>query len=84
MKALPLIVKSTEEYPKHRDCFSCHHQAIPVLALATAKDRGFKIEAETIGVSVDLAEADLQGGIESYKKGSGQGGGVTLRGEWPS
>ena len=32
-KALPLLEKSTAEYPHQRDCFSCHHQAVPVLAL---------------------------------------------------
>lgn len=79
-KALPLIVKSTAEYPKHRDCFSCHHQAVPVLALATARDRGFTVDAEAISGPVEHTEADLRSAIESYKKGEGQGGGVTRAG----
>jgi len=76
-KALPLILKSTGEYPKSRDCFSCHHQAVPVLALATAKGRGFAVPVEAIGDAVELTETDLRGSIESYRKGNGQGGGVT-------
>jgi len=79
-KALPLILKSTEEYPKSRDCFSCHHQAVPVLALATAKQRGFAIDAEAIGGPVEHTEADLRGALKSYQQGSGQGGGVTRAG----
>jgi len=79
-KALPLILKSTADYPESRDCFSCHHQAVPVLALATAKGRGFGVPDEAIGDPVELTEADLLGSIESYKKGDGQGGGVTRAG----
>lgn len=79
-KALPLIVKSLDEYPKHRDCFSCHHQAVPVLALTSARERGFAVESEPIEAAVELTENDLRSALESYKKGDGQGGGVTRAG----
>jgi hypothetical protein len=39
-KALPLILKSTGDYPESRDCFSCHHQAVPVLALSPVHCEG--------------------------------------------
>jgi hypothetical protein len=30
IRALPLLVKASfQEYPKHRECFSCHNQAVP-------------------------------------------------------
>jgi len=79
-KALPLILKSVGEYPEHRDCFSCHHQAVPVLALSTARARGFAIPPEAINDPVDLTEEDLRGSIESYRKGTGQPGGVDRAG----
>lgn len=79
-KALPMILKSVDKYPEHRDCFSCHHQAVPVLALTTARDRGFTIDADAITDPVELTEADLRTAIESYKKGDGQPGGVTRAG----
>src|SRR6516164_8591246 len=42
IRALPLLVKaSADEYPRHRDCFSCHNQAVPALALSLARQRGF-------------------------------------------
>ena len=48
-RALPLLVKAgAEEYPKHRDCFSCHNQAVPALALGLARRHGFAVEAETL------------------------------------
>ncbi len=79
-KALPLILKSTAEYPESRDCFSCHHQAVPVFALSTAKERGFTIPPEAIVDPVEHTEADLRGSIESYRKGDGQPGGITRAG----
>jgi Squalene-hopene cyclase C-terminal domain len=79
-KALPLILKSTAEYPESRDCFSCHHQAVPVIALTAAKERGFTIPAEAIADPIDLTETDLRNSLESYQKGEGQPGGVTRAG----
>lgn len=79
-KALPIILASTAEYPRRRDCFSCHHQAVPALALVTARERGFAVDALAVDGLVENAEADLRGAIESYKKGEGQGGGVTRAG----
>jgi len=79
-KALPLIIKSTEEYGLSRDCFSCHHQAVPVLALATARDRGFAVAAEAISGPVEQTHADLREALASYDKGVGQGGGFTRGG----
>src|ERR1700733_4366002 len=69
-KALPLILKSTADYPESRDCFSCHHQAVPVLALTTAKARGFAVDEEAIRGPVELTEADLEAAEESYRKGN--------------
>ena len=60
-KALPLILKSTAEYPESRDCFSCHHQAVPVLAMSSARGRGFAIPPEAIGDPVELTEEDYSG-----------------------
>jgi squalene cyclase len=79
-KAIPPILKGTQGYPESRDCFSCHHQAVPVLALSTVRARGFAIPAGAIADPVELTAADLRGAIESYRKGGGQGGGVTRAG----
>jgi hypothetical protein len=79
-KALPLIRLSVEEYPRHRDCFSCHHQAVPVLAMTVARDHGFTIDPDEIRHPLEHTQADLKGAIDSYRKGGGQGGGVTRAG----
>jgi N-acyl-D-amino-acid deacylase len=79
-KALALIEKSAAEYPNHRDCFSCHHQALPVLAMTVANDRGFPIDEPTLRKQLELTEADLKQASEAYRKGNGQGGGATRAG----
>ncbi|MGP0067337.1 MAG: hypothetical protein ACLQGP_27550 [Isosphaeraceae bacterium] len=80
-RALPLLVKAgAEEYPKHRDCFSCHNQAVPALALDLARRHGFAVEAETLQSIAEHTEADLNGAIEDYRAGKGQPGGVIRAG----
>jgi hypothetical protein len=79
-RALALIEASTKEYLLHRDCFSCHHQAVPVLALTLARDRGFSIDSANIDAQLDLTVSDLEGAAQEYRKGRGQPGGVTRAG----
>ncbi len=79
-KAIPLISKSVMEYPKHRECFSCHHQAVPMLAVGIARDRGFSVDPEVLNQIVEQTRDDLEGAIDSYRKGQGQGGGATRAG----
>jgi hypothetical protein len=79
-KALPLIEKSAAEYTKHRQCFSCHHQALPILALVTARGHGFRVNAEILQSQVAHTEKFLTGNREAYQKGQGQGGQVDTAG----
>lgn len=40
-RSLELIRGSVDRYPQHRDCFSCHHQAVPLFALHSARKPSF-------------------------------------------
>jgi squalene cyclase len=79
-RSLPLIARSAKQYTGYRDCFSCHHQAVPVVALSLAKARGFSVDSSLIRAQMKHTEADLSTAAESYKKGEGQPGGVTRAG----
>jgi hypothetical protein len=80
-RGLPLLVKaSAGEYPRHRDCFSCHNQAVPAIALEAAQRRGFAVEAETLRAIAEHTESDLATAIEEYRQGKGQPGGVIRAG----
>jgi hypothetical protein len=73
-RALALLEKSTAEYLRHRSCFSCHHQALPVLALAEARKRGLAVDEKNWKAQLQHTLKHLQRGRESYRKGRGQGG----------
>lgn len=79
-RAIPLLEKGARGFAEQRDCFSCHHQTLPVVALETARARGFEVDPKVVKEQLDHTTADLKGAIESYRKGSGQGGGVTRAG----
>ena len=44
-RAIPLIEAGAAGSAEQRTCFTCHNQAVPILALAEAKRRGFAIAA---------------------------------------
>jgi len=47
-RAIPLIQKSAATYIEERSCFSCHHQALTVMALGRAKLTGFTVKDKII------------------------------------
>ena len=79
-KSLALIEDSTREYRKQRTCFACHHQAAPLLMLAEARRRGFKIDEENFAAQTKWTADHLRRGQKSYLAGKGQGGRVDTAG----
>jgi N-acyl-D-amino-acid deacylase len=47
-KGLQRIEQGAASYIGKRKCFSCHHQALSILSLASARKRGFAVEAEKL------------------------------------
>ncbi len=76
-QALTPLQKSLVVYPEKRDCFSCHNQTIPLVALKIARSRGFEIDQDAFDGAVALTLADLESAIELYRQGRGQPGGAT-------
>ena len=76
-RALPTLQKSLAVYAEKRDCFSCHHQAVSLVALEIARSRGLAIDEDAVQAAVALTLADLESALEPYRKGQGQPGGVT-------
>src|SRR6266550_1565990 len=49
MKSLPLLETGARgSMEKRRQCFTCHNQALPVMALTTARSRGITIDTENL------------------------------------
>ena len=71
--ALPGIVRGATSYPKHRTCFSCHHQAQPLMTLTSARARGFDVDHDAVRSILDFslrAFAD-KGKHDGLRKGLG-------------
>lgn len=79
-RSLSLIEASAGEYRRQRQCFSCHHQALPVLTLVEARSRGFTIDEAGLTAQLDHTAAHLDRGREGYSEGRGQGGQVDTAG----
>jgi hypothetical protein len=73
-KALPLIRKGSAGHMAQRNCFACHHQAVPLLALATARSRGFPVEEEEVRKHLRFIADFLDRNRANYLKGKGTGG----------
>jgi hypothetical protein len=79
-KALPLIEKGNAGHLEHRTCFACHHQAVPLLALSTARSRGLPIDAQLFAKNLKAIGEFLDKNRANYLKGQGQGGQVDTAG----
>lgn len=76
-KVLPPLQKSLIVYAEKRDCFSCHNQAVPLVALEIARARGLAIDEDVFEGAKALTLADLESALGQYRNGRGQPGGVT-------
>jgi hypothetical protein len=73
-RALPLLLNGAKGHIRKRDCFACHNQALAVLALDTARNRGFVVRDKDITEQLDHITTFLNTNRENYLKGRGQGG----------
>ena len=65
---------------KRKQCFTCHNQALPVLALTTAHARGFAIDSENLRQQLQFTANFLAKNSSNYLKGNGQGGAADTAG----
>ena len=74
-KSLPLLTAGARGSMQKRErCFTCHNQGLPIMALATAQSRGFKIDAEELAKQVKFTADFLAKNRTNYLAGKGQGG----------
>src|SRR5262249_10355272 len=80
-QALPLLEKGARgSMEKRSQCFTCHNQGLPILALTTAKARGFAIDEEHLKEQLAFTADFLDKNRANYRKGKGQGGQVDTAG----
>ncbi|MBI3877942.1 MAG: hypothetical protein HY300_18605 [Verrucomicrobia bacterium] len=74
-KSLPLLEKSAKgSMEKRKQCFTCHNQGLPIMALTTARERGFAVDAENLRQQLQFTADFLAKNRTNYLAGKGQGG----------
>ncbi len=74
-KSLPLLEKGAKgSMEERKQCFTCHNQGLPILALTTARARGVEIDAEHLQTQLKFVAGFLGKNKEKYLEGKGQGG----------
>lgn len=74
-KGLRRIEQGAANYPKQRQCFSCHHQALPVFALSAARTRAVETDRKVLAGQLEFTLKALKPNRERFLKGLGIGGG---------
>ncbi len=75
-KGLKRIATGVINYPKHRQCFSCHHQAMAVLSMTAAQQHGFAVDAALLKKQIDFSLRSFRN-QSTIAKGRGVGGDST-------
>jgi len=76
-KGVKRLETASASYIKNRTCFSCHHQAMPVMALASAKERGFTVDAMNFEKQVKYTLDFFSAKVKDISEGRGIGGANT-------
>jgi N-acyl-D-amino-acid deacylase len=85
-RGIDLLRGSVDRYPQHRQCFSCHHQAVPLFAMRMAKEHSleagdfvWKIDADRVDRILDFTCESLAQDLKRLKPGEElDGRGLTL------
>src|SRR5262245_62006961 len=74
-KSLPLLETGTRgSMEKRKQCFTCHNQGLPIMALTTARTRGMTVDEENLRRQVQFTADFLAKNRTNYLAGRGQGG----------
>jgi N-acyl-D-amino-acid deacylase len=73
--AIHLVSLSAKAYTEKQDCISCHHQSLPVMALAHAKSSGYNISNDFISGQNLYIQDYFQSRINRMMEGKGVIGG---------
>ncbi len=73
-KGLKVLAQGTRDYEDHRSCFTCHHQTLPMLAQATAREHGFTIDQQLFDQQARLTHAGFKNRHDKLLAGMGIGG----------
>ncbi len=79
-RGLALIRTAASNWPKHKTCFSCHHQTLPLLGVIEADRAGHAIDAEWLQTQSAITHTYFEERIDDMLAGEHVPGGATTAG----
>ena len=79
-RAIPLLQQGASLSANERQCFTCHNQALPVVALSEFARLGFDVDRQILQRQLQHTWDHLAKGKAEYLVGNGQGGQVMTAG----
>ena len=79
-KGLHRLEEGAANYTKNRQCFSCHHQAVPMAAFDSARRHGFSVDEKEIRHQIEFTLDTFRPQREKIAKGQAVGGTTTSAG----
>lgn len=80
-KSLPLLEAGARgSIAQRKQCFNCHNQGLPIMALTLAISRGFDVDHDHLREQVEFTAGFLTRNKDRYKRGEGQGGQIDTAG----
>ncbi|MBA4065563.1 MAG: hypothetical protein C0501_17985 [Isosphaera sp.] len=72
-RSLPVLWAGVDGHTASRGCSTCHNHAVPAVAFATARGRGFDVPEKDFDDLVAFIAGDLEGHRERFLRGQGPG-----------
>ena len=80
-KSLPLLERGARgSLEQRKQCFNCHNQGLPIMALTVARSRGFSIDEQHLQEQLQFTADFLNRNQQRYRVGVGQGGQIDTAG----
>jgi len=73
-RGLSVVQKAAKNYPDHRQCFSCHHQTLPLLAMREAEAAELAIDDEIANGILDHTFKSFHARVKKLRAGRRIGG----------
>jgi hypothetical protein len=77
-KGLRRVEQGAAHYLDRRRCFSCHHQALPILTLSLAPKLGYSVEPASLKKQVDRTVGFFRPKLEDIRQGQWMPGGSPM------
>ncbi len=79
-RGLARVVIAANHWPDHTDCFSCHHQTLPMLAMKTAAGHGFPLDTNSFDSQAEFTRDYFASRVKLMSSGKHLPGGAATAG----